>query len=67
MLNGFRKNANLAIYSQLRSYWDFHEQEIFVIHVTKSMPLKYSSDYEQPCLQWGAASGIDYRECLHAF
>ena len=55
---GFRNNANLAIYSQLRSYWDTHEQDICVIHYTMVKPWDCLTEYEQLCIMWRAASVI---------
>merc|ERR1712070_637015 len=35
---GFEYNANLAIFSQDRSYWDSHEARIRILHYTMSKP-----------------------------
>jgi hypothetical protein len=55
---GFRNNANVAIYSQLRSYWETHEQDICVIHYTMVKPWDCSTEYDQLCILWRAASVI---------
>lgn len=49
---GFEHNANLAIFSQDRSYWDKHERDIRIVHFTMNKPWKCSHEYSHPCSWW---------------
>ena len=50
---GFVNNANLAIYSQKRSFWDEHVSRVNIVHYTMSKPWKCSHEYATPCSWWG--------------
>jgi glycogenin glucosyltransferase len=49
---GFEYNANLAVYSQQRKYWDEREGNISVIHYTMSKPWEYGYTYKAVCDFW---------------
>ena len=49
---GFEHNANLAIFSQDRSYWDKHESDIRIVHYTMNKPWRCSREYRRPCSWW---------------
>lgn len=51
---GFKYNANLAIFSQDRSYWDKHENDIRIVHYTMNKPWKCSRAYNRPCSWWNS-------------
>jgi len=49
---GFTNNANLAVYSQNRTYWDEHESNIHVVHYTMNKPWECTDEYLVPCSWW---------------
>ena len=49
---GFANNANLAVYSQQRKYWDNHESHLNIVHYTMNKPWECGVDYERPCSWW---------------
>jgi alpha-N-acetylglucosamine transferase len=49
---GFENNANLAVYSQKRQFWNEHEPNINVIHYTMNKPWDCSSEYMKICDKW---------------
>ncbi len=49
---GFHNNANLAVYSQQRNYWDENEKNISVIHYTMNKPWSCSQEYINVCTLW---------------
>jgi alpha-N-acetylglucosamine transferase len=49
---GFENNANLAVYSQQRNYWNEHESKINVIHYTMNKPWACSNEYMAVCNIW---------------
>ena len=50
---GFRNNANLAVYTDDRPYWDRHEaMGINVVHFTMSKPWQCSDPYQAICELW---------------
>lgn len=52
---GFSYNANLAIFSQDRFFWNQNESDIRIIHFTMIKPWECSSEYRKPCLWWKRA------------
>jgi len=48
----FRNNANLAVYSQLRSYWDENFAKVNILHYTMTKPWACTLEYERPCALW---------------
>jgi glycogenin glucosyltransferase len=51
---GFEYNANLAVYSQQRKYWDERERNISVIHYTMNKPWECGAEYKPVCNLWGS-------------
>ena len=51
---GFENNANLAVYSQKRDFWDAKIDFITVIHFTMEKPWACSDTYKEPCEFWRA-------------
>jgi alpha-N-acetylglucosamine transferase len=49
---GFENNANLAVYSQKRKFWDENESKINVIHYTMNKPWDCSARYIKICDKW---------------
>jgi len=49
---GFENNANLAVYSQKRDFWDGKENFINIIHYTMEKPWACSDTYKIPCNYW---------------
>ena len=49
---GFQNNANLAVYSQNRKFWDEHASEINIIHHTMNKPWECTDAYRIPCDWW---------------
>ena len=49
---GFENNANLAVYSLKRDYWDNKTNFINIIHYTMEKPWKCSDVYKAPCDLW---------------
>ena len=49
---GFENNANLAVYSQKRDFWDRKENLIKIIHYTMEKPWACSESYKAPCDIW---------------
>jgi len=49
---GFENNANLAVYSQKRDFWDRKENLIKIIHYTMEKPWACSESYKAPCDLW---------------
>ena len=49
---GFINNANLAVFSQDRQYWDAHADQINIIHYTMSKPWECTDEYMQVCRIW---------------
>lgn len=49
---GFQNNANLAVYSQNRTYWDEHQSSIHIVHYTMNKPWDCSDEYRVPCSWW---------------
>ena len=53
---GFENNANLAVYSQKRDYWNERQDQINVIHFTMNKPWSCSDTYKQPCDKWRSSN-----------
>ena len=51
---GFENNANLAVYSQKRDFWESRQNAINVIHYTMNKPWSCSDEYKEPCDKWRA-------------
>ena len=51
---GFEHNANLAVYSQGKDFWESHADNIKIVHYTMSKPWACSSEYSKPCSLWYA-------------
>ena len=49
---GFENNANLAVYSQKRDYWNGKKNFINIIHYTMEKPWACSDAYKVPCDLW---------------
>ena len=49
---GFEFNANLAVYSQQKEFWNKHETNISVVHYTMNKPWSCSDEYIQVCKKW---------------
>ena len=49
---GFENNANLAVYSQIKSYWMERDKQINVIHYTMEKPWACGPAYKDPCDKW---------------
>jgi glycogenin glucosyltransferase len=49
---GFEFNANLAVYSQQRAYWDEREKAISVVHYTMNKPWDCGNEYKAVCDLW---------------
>lgn len=49
---GFENNANLAVYSQKRDYWNGKKNFINIIHYTMEKPWACSDAYKVPCDFW---------------
>lgn len=52
----FEKNANLAVYSQQRAFWDAAAPRIQVVHYTMNKPWECGSEYRPVCSLWDAES-----------
>jgi glycogenin glucosyltransferase len=49
---GFEYNANLAVFSQQKAFWNKYEKNISVIHYTMNKPWSCSDEYIQVCKKW---------------
>ena len=49
---GFENNANLAVYSQINTYWMEREKRINVIHYTMEKPWACGPAYKDVCDKW---------------
>jgi len=49
---GFGNNANLAVYTGNRDFWNANEKAINVIHYTMEKPWSCGQSYKEPCDLW---------------
>ena len=49
---GFENNANLAVYTASRDYWNEREKNINVIHYTMNKAWACTDEYKAPCDFW---------------